>query len=837
MAHLWANESQDEARNSRDTFYFRGPVIFSYRDSYPLAALTPWRDARGRRLVIDRADSYGPTTGGHQSDMRGALRGHPVHLVRFAPGDSETVNGCTWGMGMFMEACARGQRGAFVELVANLAAQAHKAAKTGDDRHTDDGAAYHYRNAGELYAHACDLAACAPDAVTRKACAAVLKNNAPDVPAGFLEWGAHEYAAPEYRGRAGGGYDADAWERYGREQEAHNARFTGDRDALTAAALEHAKAKRRAVREAAKARELEAAAKHAKDREAMARAKAAAVRGLVPTLDGTSVVLDCAENIRDNAQRAADYWRDAERIAKRQKRADLVKTYRANAKRADNLADAWRDRAALAALMRNADASRRNARAMRGYMAKDKDTRRRGWRAMFNPKQARASLGYSLALDRFATEAQEAATRVPRLLAILDAPTLEDRAQAITTAHTCAQAGYPRAQTDSLAAALSRVMTAAQGRGMFARTCRDALPRVRAAFADVADIGSRLDAKRRKRFVVGRFRNSVNGARAYLDNNGGQVTVANASHLARMFAELSGRADDVRREFRDVLPFDASRGNLDPSQPFYHFGLTRELLAAWRDAESLHSVASALAQYANRVSLSTLRDDHLPGLVSLTRRGMALDAGRHADRMATNIRDMRANLEAASATIARYLAGEVSVLSDRAREAWERAQVETADNLAALEAFAQESAQAIGDAREAAALASANLVKHWRDTGEPEALRRLQAAGLGVRFRYDAARRVIVSSLGAEVSEHAGRRLWALIRRTIETGQRVAYEWGQGPSVGPFRLVSIETDGATVVGCHSISAREARDFAEVMQWPPFGAPTDADTCDDETATA
>ena len=47
LAHVWASQSQEHGRGS--SFYFNGRVIYSYRDSWPLAVITPFRDADGCR--------------------------------------------------------------------------------------------------------------------------------------------------------------------------------------------------------------------------------------------------------------------------------------------------------------------------------------------------------------------------------------------------------------------------------------------------------------------------------------------------------------------------------------------------------------------------------------------------------------------------------------------------------------------------------------------------------------------------------------------------------------------------------------------------------------------
>jgi hypothetical protein len=60
VAHLWANQSQEHARNAGDTVYFSGDTIYSYGGHFPMA-----RHVDGVVLVSTRG--YSVTTSGHQS--------------------------------------------------------------------------------------------------------------------------------------------------------------------------------------------------------------------------------------------------------------------------------------------------------------------------------------------------------------------------------------------------------------------------------------------------------------------------------------------------------------------------------------------------------------------------------------------------------------------------------------------------------------------------------------------------------------------------------------------------------------------------------------------------
>ena len=75
VAHLWAHQSQSEARNGtpRDSnFYFEGATIYSYGSHFPIATHT--KDKHGKPVVLFTQAGYSPTTGRHVSTARMAAR-------------------------------------------------------------------------------------------------------------------------------------------------------------------------------------------------------------------------------------------------------------------------------------------------------------------------------------------------------------------------------------------------------------------------------------------------------------------------------------------------------------------------------------------------------------------------------------------------------------------------------------------------------------------------------------------------------------------------------------------------------------------------------------------
>lgn len=80
-AWAWALQAQEYGRARQSRMYFRGPVIYSYGDHFPLAVFrnTP---SRGR-VVIVNASSYSHTTSRHQGEVRHALSRADSHNAAF----------------------------------------------------------------------------------------------------------------------------------------------------------------------------------------------------------------------------------------------------------------------------------------------------------------------------------------------------------------------------------------------------------------------------------------------------------------------------------------------------------------------------------------------------------------------------------------------------------------------------------------------------------------------------------------------------------------------------------------------------------------------------------
>src|ERR1700730_12713328 len=75
VAHLWANQSQNWARNGHDTFSFRGPTLYSWVSA--IGEITP-NNLNGKPVVLLSKNHWGNRTGSHLSSASWALNREDV---------------------------------------------------------------------------------------------------------------------------------------------------------------------------------------------------------------------------------------------------------------------------------------------------------------------------------------------------------------------------------------------------------------------------------------------------------------------------------------------------------------------------------------------------------------------------------------------------------------------------------------------------------------------------------------------------------------------------------------------------------------------------------------
>lgn len=73
VPHLWAHQTQAEARNGNHSLYFEGDTIYSYGAHFPIARHIT--NKGGRKAVLFNSGRYSVTTSGHQSAVRSTIPG------------------------------------------------------------------------------------------------------------------------------------------------------------------------------------------------------------------------------------------------------------------------------------------------------------------------------------------------------------------------------------------------------------------------------------------------------------------------------------------------------------------------------------------------------------------------------------------------------------------------------------------------------------------------------------------------------------------------------------------------------------------------------------------
>lgn len=93
VAHLWANQQQDSAKNSGHNFYFSGKTIYSYGSHFPIAKHAA--NDKGEACVLFTERSYSNTTAKHIIATRQACR-HLNLIYCYSPEASHAENFKYW---------------------------------------------------------------------------------------------------------------------------------------------------------------------------------------------------------------------------------------------------------------------------------------------------------------------------------------------------------------------------------------------------------------------------------------------------------------------------------------------------------------------------------------------------------------------------------------------------------------------------------------------------------------------------------------------------------------------------------------------------------------------
>jgi len=77
VCHLWANQSQSDARNAQGNIYFEGTTIYSYGRHFPMARIAEGSDGP---VVLITTQTYSATTSRHKAMVHSASRHQPSIL-------------------------------------------------------------------------------------------------------------------------------------------------------------------------------------------------------------------------------------------------------------------------------------------------------------------------------------------------------------------------------------------------------------------------------------------------------------------------------------------------------------------------------------------------------------------------------------------------------------------------------------------------------------------------------------------------------------------------------------------------------------------------------------
>jgi hypothetical protein len=93
VAHMWANQTQAEARNANSTLYFSGNTIYSYGSHFPIGKHV--ENSEGHKAILFTTRSYSNTTSKHVSVVSRAAN-HKDFIYCYSPGNTHNDNFNSW---------------------------------------------------------------------------------------------------------------------------------------------------------------------------------------------------------------------------------------------------------------------------------------------------------------------------------------------------------------------------------------------------------------------------------------------------------------------------------------------------------------------------------------------------------------------------------------------------------------------------------------------------------------------------------------------------------------------------------------------------------------------
>lgn len=127
VAHVWAQQNQQEGRTATGNFYFNGPTLYSYGSHFIVGK---FEEFKGKRCILMSTRSYSVTTASQQSIARQAIRNTPLPVFYVpCPEEFGVKNKTIWDRDIAAllkkAATARTKRESIMQEVTDLATMAN----------------------------------------------------------------------------------------------------------------------------------------------------------------------------------------------------------------------------------------------------------------------------------------------------------------------------------------------------------------------------------------------------------------------------------------------------------------------------------------------------------------------------------------------------------------------------------------------------------------------------------------------------------------------------------------------------------------------------------------
>jgi hypothetical protein len=127
VAHIWAQQNQQEGRTSSGNFYFTGKTLYSYGNHFIVGKFEQFK---GNRCILMSTRAYSVTTSSQQAIARQAIRNNPLPVFYVpCPEEFGVANKTIWDREIkaLLEkaATARTKRDSIMREVADLATMAN----------------------------------------------------------------------------------------------------------------------------------------------------------------------------------------------------------------------------------------------------------------------------------------------------------------------------------------------------------------------------------------------------------------------------------------------------------------------------------------------------------------------------------------------------------------------------------------------------------------------------------------------------------------------------------------------------------------------------------------